>query len=113
MRALCRSARIGLRSFVQTVTYTIIGVLELLTNSLMNWMRTTNVIHIWRNDLRGVPKFWDGTEPIPPMSVYVWDGTAPVPPMDFVILPHICSMMLSPNCEHLISVAPSIKRAKS
>ena len=26
---------------------------------------------------------------------------------------HICSMMLSPNCEHLISVAPSIKRAKS
>src|SRR4029077_20059890 len=31
----------------------------------------------------------------------------------FVILPHICSMMLSPNCEHLISVAPSIKRAKS
>src|SRR4029077_15873261 len=31
----------------------------------------------------------------------------------FVILPHICSIMLSPNCEHLISVAPSIKRAKS
>jgi hypothetical protein len=27
--------------------------------------------------------------------------------------PHICSIMLSPNCEHLISVAPSIKRAKS
>src|SRR5205823_14219671 len=26
---------------------------------------------------------------------------------------HICSMMLLPNCEHLISVAPSIKRAKS
>src|SRR4026209_1673964 len=26
---------------------------------------------------------------------------------------HICSMTLSPNCEHLISVAPSIKRAKS
>src|SRR5438874_11488506 len=43
----------------------------------------------------------------------IWDGTAPVPPTDFVILPHICSIMLSPNCEHLISVAPSIKRAKS
>src|SRR6266480_7109594 len=28
-----------------------------------------------------------------------------VPPTDFVILPHICSIMLSPNCEHLISVA--------
>jgi hypothetical protein len=26
---------------------------------------------------------------------------------------HMCSMILSPNCEHLISVAPSIKRAKS
>ena len=26
---------------------------------------------------------------------------------------HICSITLSPNCEHLISVAPSIKRAKS
>ena len=26
---------------------------------------------------------------------------------------HMCSMTLSPNCEHLISVAPSIKRAKS
>ena len=25
----------------------------------------------------------------------------------------MCSMMLSPNSEHLISVAPSIKRAKS
>src|ERR1700756_919274 len=26
---------------------------------------------------------------------------------------HMCSITLSPNCEHLISVAPSIKRAKS
>jgi hypothetical protein len=26
---------------------------------------------------------------------------------------HICSITLSPNCEHLISVAPSISRAKS
>jgi hypothetical protein len=25
----------------------------------------------------------------------------------------MCAMMLSPNSEHLISVAPSIKRAKS
>src|SRR5262249_50931954 len=38
---------------------------------------------------------------------------------DFVISPpqsgrdHMCSITLSPNCEHLISVAPSIKRAKS
>ena len=28
-------------------------------------------------------------------------------------LTHMCSMMLSPNSEHLISVAPSIWRAKS
>ena len=26
---------------------------------------------------------------------------------------HMCSITLSPNCEHLISVAPSINRAKS
>src|SRR5262249_21595257 len=38
---------------------------------------------------------------------------------DFVISPpqsgrdHMCSITLSPNCEHLISVAPSINRAKS
>lgn len=28
-------------------------------------------------------------------------------------LNHMCAMMLSPNAEHLISVAPSIRRAKS
>src|SRR4051794_9031917 len=29
-------------------------------------LRTRDNFFLWRDDLRVVPKFWDGTEPVPP-----------------------------------------------
>ena len=43
----------------------------------------------------------------------IWPNVIPRNRYPQAALPHMCEMMLSPNAEHLISVAPSINRAKS